>query len=225
MASHQENTTTVLVARKGRLRQRYDNEYRLVAGVVPYRVAADGQTEVLMVSTPNRDDLVFPKGGWEDDEDVYEAASREALEEAGVKGNIDVIIHLSPCSLSFLEFIDRTALGLWVFRSKSSQADSDSPRGACKGYIFAMDVVEELDQWPEQDTHGRQWVSPADAYRLCRYAWMREALSALQDRLPAICHCQHQAATKPAAPELNERPGMYMMMKTAATAEPALALC
>lgn len=62
MAAEPENTTAaVLVARKGRLRQRYDNEYRLVAGVVPYRVGADGHTEVLMVSTPNRDDLVFPK--------------------------------------------------------------------------------------------------------------------------------------------------------------------
>uniref|UniRef100_A0A453BWA2 Uncharacterized protein n=1 Tax=Aegilops tauschii subsp. strangulata TaxID=200361 RepID=A0A453BWA2_AEGTS len=50
-----------LVARKGRLRQRYDNEYRLVAGCVPYRVDKDGQLEVLMVSTANRDDLVFPK--------------------------------------------------------------------------------------------------------------------------------------------------------------------
>jgi hypothetical protein len=53
--------TTILVARKGRLRQRYDGEYRLVAGCVPYRVGADGQPELLMVSTPNRDDLVFPK--------------------------------------------------------------------------------------------------------------------------------------------------------------------
>ncbi|VAH32020.1 unnamed protein product [Triticum turgidum subsp. durum] len=79
-----------LVARKGRLRQRYDNEYRLVAGCVPYRVDKDGQLEVLMVSTANRDDLVFPKGGWEDDEDVYEAACREALEEAGVRGNINI---------------------------------------------------------------------------------------------------------------------------------------
>ena len=51
----------ILVARKGRLRQRYDGEYRLVAGCVPYRVGADGQPELLMVSTPNRDDLVFPK--------------------------------------------------------------------------------------------------------------------------------------------------------------------
>ena len=49
---------------------------------------------------------------------------------------------------------------MWVFRSKSSPVSSDdSPRGACKGYIFALEVAEELEQWPEQDTHGRQWVS------------------------------------------------------------------
>lgn len=57
-------------------------------------------------------------------------------------------------------FSQRTALGMWVFRSKSSPVSSgDSPRGACKGYIFALEVAEELEQWPEQDTHGRQWVS------------------------------------------------------------------
>lgn len=73
--------------------------------------------EVLMISSPKRDDLVFPKvlrivcidnfhqyetfniesfvsilwqGGWEDDETVIQAACREALEEAGVKGNLRV---------------------------------------------------------------------------------------------------------------------------------------
>lgn len=35
------------------------------------------------------------QGGWEDDEDVYEAACREAMEEAGVKGNINVSPYLS----------------------------------------------------------------------------------------------------------------------------------
>lgn len=78
-----------------------------------------------MISSPNRDNLVFPKvrvhafwpsywtqinqivlncilwtvlivhrsliqGGWEDDESVTEAACREALEEAGVKGILRV---------------------------------------------------------------------------------------------------------------------------------------
>lgn len=109
-----------------------------------------------------------------------------------------------------------------MFRSKSSPVSSDdSPRGACKGYIFALEVAEELEQWPEQDTHGRQWVSPADAFRLCRYDWMREALSALLDRLTE--------EPKPAAAEdrLSEHAaGVYMMVKTAAAAaDRAVALC
>jgi diphosphoinositol-polyphosphate diphosphatase len=33
---------------------------------------------------------LFCQGGWEDDETVLEAASREALEEAGVKGTLNV---------------------------------------------------------------------------------------------------------------------------------------
>lgn len=106
---------------------------------------------------------------------------------------------------------------MWVFRSKSSPVSGDSPRGACKGYIFALEVAEELEQWPEQDTHGRRWVSPADAYRLCRYDWMREALSALLGRL----------AAKPAAQEMSDgHGGVYMMVKAAAAAaDRAVALC
>lgn len=33
---------------------------------------------------------LYFQGGWEDDETVNEAACREALEEAGVKGILDV---------------------------------------------------------------------------------------------------------------------------------------
>ncbi|XP_047076936.1 nudix hydrolase 13, mitochondrial-like isoform X1 [Lolium rigidum] len=198
-----------VLARKGRLKQRYDNEYRLVAGCVPYRVKKDegnpcslgddrGQVEVLMISTPNRTDMVFPKGGWEDDEDVYQAACREAMEEAGVKGTID-----------------RTTLGHWVFKSKSSQ-QSSSPRGACKGYIFAMEVIEELESWPEQATHGRRWVSPGEAYQLCRYDWMREALTALLERFSMI-------EAVGSAQELTDQNGVYMMLQT--TSDGAVALC
>uniref|UniRef100_I1P6F5 Uncharacterized protein n=1 Tax=Oryza glaberrima TaxID=4538 RepID=I1P6F5_ORYGL len=38
----EEEEVAVVSARKGRLRQRYDGEYRLVAGCVPYRVVAGG---------------------------------------------------------------------------------------------------------------------------------------------------------------------------------------
>ncbi|KAK7380695.1 hypothetical protein VNO78_33210 [Psophocarpus tetragonolobus] len=156
-----------VAARTGRQRQRYEDNMRLVSGCIPYRwkkekVDKIGDTqemiEVLMISSPKRDDLVFPKGGWEDDETVTEAACREALEEAGVKG----IIREIP-------------LGRWEFRSKSSN-DSCSQEGWCRGYMFALKVTEELETWAEQKDHNRQWVNIKDAFRLSRYDWMCKAL-------------------------------------------------
>ncbi|KAL4346404.1 hypothetical protein GQ457_17G012950 [Hibiscus cannabinus] len=156
-----------LPARKGRNRQRYEGHLRLVAGCIPYRFQKDvddsndsvtSRITVLMISTPNRDDLVFPKGGWEDDETVHEAACREALEEAGVKG-----------------ILDEDPLGVWEFRSKSSQ-NCCSMEGGCRGYMFALEVTEELDSWAEQTSYKRKWLSPEEAYKYCRYDWMRNAL-------------------------------------------------
>ncbi|XP_028761161.1 LOW QUALITY PROTEIN: nudix hydrolase 12, mitochondrial-like [Neltuma alba] len=155
-----------VVARTGRHRQRYEDNFRLVSGCIPYRWRKDIRDqkgtehiiEVLMVTSPKRDDLVFPKGGWEDDETVMEAACREALEEAGVKG----IPRENP-------------LGMWEFRSKSSQ-DLCNMEGGCRGYMFALEVTEELETWPEQKNRDRQWLNVREAFRLCRYDWMCEAL-------------------------------------------------
>ncbi|KFK43557.1 hypothetical protein AALP_AA1G141900 [Arabis alpina] len=161
---------SVLSSRTGRDRQRYDNNFRLVSGCIPYRLIKDEETEedssvdfvnkleVLMVSSPNRHDLVFPKGGWEDDETVLEAASREAMEEAGVKG----ILRELP-------------LGVWEFRSKSSCVE-DECFGGCKGYMFALQVTEELEAWPERENRERKWLNVKEALELCRYEWMQRAL-------------------------------------------------
>ncbi|CAH8252127.1 unnamed protein product [Arabidopsis lyrata] len=161
---------SVLSSRTGRDRQRYDNNFRLVSGCIPYRlIKADeieedssvdfvNKLEVLMVSSPNRHDLVFPKGGWEDDETVLEAASREAIEEAGVKG-----------------ILREVPLGVWQFRSKSSTVE-DECLGGCKGYMFALEVTEELEDWPERENRQRKWLNVKEALELCRYEWMQRAL-------------------------------------------------
>ncbi|KAG6791405.1 hypothetical protein POTOM_000524 [Populus tomentosa] len=90
---------STLLARTGRQRQRYVDQFRLVAGCIPYKLDknvedqgcnVEDRVHILMISTPNRNDLVFPKGGWEDDETLGEAACREAIEEAGVKGILGV---------------------------------------------------------------------------------------------------------------------------------------
>nr|AFK46943.1 unknown [Lotus japonicus] len=157
-----------VLKRTGRQRQRYEGNMRLVSGCIPYRWRKDNTDqmgeaeeilEVLMVSSPKRDDLVFPKGGWEDDETVLEAACREALEEAGVKG----ILREIP-------------LGKWEFRSKSSQDDLCGMEEGCRGYMFALEVTEELETWPEQKNRARQWLCVKEAFRLSRYDWMCNAL-------------------------------------------------
>uniref|UniRef100_A0A5B7CE44 Nudix hydrolase domain-containing protein n=1 Tax=Davidia involucrata TaxID=16924 RepID=A0A5B7CE44_DAVIN len=164
-----------LPARTGRHRQRYMDQLRLVAGCIPFRLEKivedrscnlENRLLILMISSPNRDGLVFPKGGWEDDETMAEAACREALEEAGVKG----ILGDKP-------------LGDWEFRSKSRQK-SCSLEGGCRGYMFAFEVTEELDSWPEQANYVRKWLTVDDAFKFCRYDWMREALRKFLKVLP-----------------------------------------
>ncbi|PQQ06081.1 nudix hydrolase 16 mitochondrial [Prunus yedoensis var. nudiflora] len=113
--------------------------------------------EVLMINSPSGPGLLFPKGGWENDETVEEAAVREAVEEAGVRGEL-------------MDF-----LGFYHFKSKTHQ-DEFSPEGVCRAAMFALFVKEELESWPEQSTRNRTWLTVAEAIVSCRHAWMREAL-------------------------------------------------
>ncbi|KAK7334668.1 hypothetical protein VNO80_26429 [Phaseolus coccineus] len=154
-----------LVARTGRHQQRYEHGYRLIAGCVPFRYR-DGDdcgdssakiVEVLMINSTGGPGLLFPKGGWENDETVEEAAVREAIEEAGVRGDL-------------MDF-----LGYYEFRSKTLQ-DECSPEGLCKAAMFALFVKEELESWPEQSTRKRSWLAVSEALGSCRHAWMRDAL-------------------------------------------------
>ncbi|XP_064988272.1 nudix hydrolase 16, mitochondrial-like isoform X2 [Musa acuminata AAA Group] len=101
-----------LVARTGRHQQRYEAGCRLVSGCIPFRYRncddtsdakpdPEKEVEVLMINSPSGPGLLFPKGGWENDETVEEAAVREALEEAGVRG--DIVVHLLIATLSKLD--------------------------------------------------------------------------------------------------------------------------
>ncbi|KAF5450333.1 hypothetical protein F2P56_030693 [Juglans regia] len=157
-----------LVSRTGRESQRYNNlGCRQVAGCIPYRYknGSDGNTidtelEVLVISSQKGQGLTFPKGGWELDESLEEAASRESLEEAGVRGNVE-------CEL-----------GKWSFISKRYATYYE-------GYMFALLVKEQLDLWPEKNFRRRIWMKAAEAREVCQHGWMKEALDKLVERLTA----------------------------------------
>ncbi|KAI3844236.1 hypothetical protein MKX03_032307 [Papaver bracteatum] len=154
-----------LVARTGRHQQRYQDGCRLVAGCIPFKYREDDSgdsnckkiVEVLMINSSSGPGLLFPKGGWENDETVEEAAAREALEEAGVRGVI------------------MKNLGHYEFKTKTHQ-DEFSPEGLCKAAMFALLVKEQLNSWPEQSTRVRTWLTIPEAAKNCRHPWMREVL-------------------------------------------------
>jgi 8-oxo-dGTP pyrophosphatase MutT (NUDIX family) len=85
----------------GRQSNRYDGKYRLVCGVIPFKIetvpvfdkdqnqiASENQVYILLVRSSKNDYWIFPKGGWENFESSEQAAQRECLEEAGVEGEI-----------------------------------------------------------------------------------------------------------------------------------------
>ncbi|GFR52473.1 hypothetical protein Agub_g15042 [Astrephomene gubernaculifera] len=160
-------------SRQGRLRQRYDaSGARLVAGCIPVRFSGCVQSyqhvQVCMVTSTSGNGLVFPKGGWEDDESVESAAQRETVEEAGVRG----VLEDSPLGVFLF------ASGKHVAGSAGSDGSDGAPGGRCKAYMFVMHVAEELPSWPESRDRQRIWCSISEASRRCKHPWMREALHA-----------------------------------------------
>ncbi|KAL6281716.1 hypothetical protein ACE6H2_018597 [Prunus campanulata] len=149
-----------LVSRTGRQLQRYDKDCRQVVGCIPYRFRKTEQSssleelEVLVISSQNGQGMLFPKGGWEIDESIEEAAKRETLEEAGVIGQLG------------------SRLGMWRYKSKSHAKFR-------QGYMFPLLVQQQLDCWPEQSARKREWMTVAEAREACQNWWMREALEKL----------------------------------------------
>ncbi|KAK4756418.1 hypothetical protein SAY87_006545 [Trapa incisa] len=155
-----------LASRTGRHLQRYDKGCRQVVGCIPYRyrknstsdgVAAEGELEVLLISSQKGNAMMFPKGGWETDESMEEAALRETIEEAGVKGEV------------------QKSLGHWRYKSKSQGTYHD-------GFMFPLLVNEQLESWPEKNFRQRNWVSASEAKDICQHGWMKEALEVLVSR-------------------------------------------
>ncbi|PNH08718.1 Nudix hydrolase 16, mitochondrial [Tetrabaena socialis] len=190
-ASHTVGGPIPAAARTGRLKQRYgERGERLVAGCIPVKLTPSlsaslpESVQVCMITTTSGKGLVFPKGGWEDDESLESV--RGVLEEP--------------------------MLGVYAFSGGKQAADAaDRPSGVCKAHIFVMHVEEELPTWPESEDRQRVWCSLAEACRLAKHDWMREAIQTWVQRKgwgPAAAAVNGRAE-QPAgrAPELGAQRG------------------
>lgn len=112
------------------------------AGALPYAIV-EGRLAFLLITTRKTGRWIFPKGGIEPGLTPWESAAKEALEEAGVVGEI---AHEPVGSY-------RTCLG----GSGSVLIDVD---------LYPLRVTNQLDDWREKGQRLRHWVTLGEARRL-----------------------------------------------------------
>jgi len=129
------------------------------AAVLPWRQGA--VLEVLLITSLDTGRWVLPKGGVEDRESLHSAARREALEEAGLEGNVGTRM-----------------LGTYLY-------EKHLPNGERRCYcvtVFPMKVTAQRDQWPEQDRRKTKWLSIQDAANAVREEELRKLILAFDPR-------------------------------------------
>ena len=111
------------------------------SGIIPFR-RKDDHIEVLLITNKKKDKWSIPKGLVEEGLSASESAQKEAFEEAGIYGKIY-----------------KPSLGKYSIRKWD---------GKCRIKVFAMEVTQILDKWPEEILRRRQWYSVEEASALVR---------------------------------------------------------
>jgi 8-oxo-dGTP pyrophosphatase MutT (NUDIX family) len=108
-------------------------------GALPYRLAKDGEVEVLLVTSRGTGQWIIPKGWPMDGFTDPQAAAREAYEEAGLLGEIS---YRSIGSYTY-EKAGKNSEMLFQFSVE----------------VFLLKVDRQLAFWPEAQERRTAWVS------------------------------------------------------------------
>ena len=126
------------------------------ACVVPFRSKRD-QLEICLITSLKKQRWILPKGIIEAGESCEEAALKEALEEAGLRGHIV-----------------GDALGSY-----------EDHKWGCllQVTVLLMEVTQCDDQWFESDVRQRCWVSPERAMELLSKPILRQLVDIAVKRI------------------------------------------
>lgn len=116
------------------MRTRPDFFYQQSA-VIPFRGRGDN-LQILVITSRRKRRWVVPKGVKEPDMSAQDSAAKEALEEAGIEGDV------LPGSIG--------------------RYDYEKWGGTCTVDVYAMEVKKVYDDWLES-FRDRQWVSLEEA--------------------------------------------------------------
>ncbi len=127
------------------------------SAVLPYRLV-DGRVQVLLIASRKGTRWVIPKGVKEPELSLRDSAAKEALEEAGVRGELDA------------EPIGSYEYAKWG--------------GVCSVAVFPMAVSESVPESEWEESHReRQWITPEAAKELIDERALRKLVGKLAKRL------------------------------------------
>ena len=110
------------------------------SAVIPVIRDNQGIKVVLVTTKPNKNNWIFPKGQIEIGMSAHDSAAKEALEEAGVIGDISPDV--------FDEYVQQK----WGGRTRVK--------------VYLLEVTEMLDRWQEMRDRNRKIVSLDEAIDL-----------------------------------------------------------
>lgn len=122
-------------------KSRITRKARQIAAL-PWRLAADGGLEFLLVTSRTSKHWLLPKGWPIPGKSGLESALQEAFEEAGIHAR-------GP----------DTPISRYAF----IKVLHDLTELPCTMAVYAVGNVEELDEWPEKGQRERKWFPQAEA--------------------------------------------------------------
>ncbi len=131
-------------------------------GAIPYTVVK-GQVVFLLVTSRGTGRWIFPKGDPMEGHAPAQVAMQEALEEAGVEGEVD------PMPIGRYRAFKTLAL-----RRKVIEVE-----------MYPLRVTQQLGEWQEKGRRHRHWVMLKEARRLLSDAKVAELAVRLNQRLRA----------------------------------------
>jgi 8-oxo-dGTP pyrophosphatase MutT (NUDIX family) len=135
-------------------------------GALPYRVTGHG-LEILLITTRRTKRWIVPKGWPIEGLTPAKSAAREALEEAGISGEINAI------PLGRFHYVKE-------FRQRVAVP--------CRVEVFALKVTRQRKNWDEKDARELKWVSVAEAVQMVEESGLRKLLHKFAGQVAANTH-------------------------------------
>lgn len=138
-----------------------DREPRVQSAALPWRLTPAGAVEVLLVTSRETRRWVAPKGWPIKGLKSFQAAAREAFEEAGVEGEIG-----------------KKRIGVYHYDKRLRSGRLQKVRVA----VYPLKVVTERDAWPEAGQREKLWIAPRSAAELVHEPELAAILRAFAPR-------------------------------------------